>query len=81
MRLRLCTLGIAALILSGCMVGPDYVAPEAEVNESWIPDDPRVRTEPVDDILWWRSFDDPVLDPDFICHVIGHLQLPIGNAR
>ena len=44
------------------MVGPDYVRPDADVNQSWLEStDPRVRLDPVESIEWWKTFDDPVL--------------------
>jgi NodT family efflux transporter outer membrane factor (OMF) lipoprotein len=46
----------------GCMVGPDYLRPDAEVNDSWVTDDARVRSDPLESIEWWTAFNDPVLD-------------------
>jgi NodT family efflux transporter outer membrane factor (OMF) lipoprotein len=56
---------IAALLLAtgGCMVGPDYARRDIEVNESWLQrDDPLVSQDPVAQIEWWKTFDDPILD-------------------
>jgi NodT family efflux transporter outer membrane factor (OMF) lipoprotein len=54
--------GLMLLGSTGCMVGPDYVRPDAQVNESWVTEDARVRTDPVDRVEWWTVFDDPMLD-------------------
>ncbi len=52
--------GTAALLLSGCMIGPDYVRPTMDVPNQW-------RVEYADatdlaDTLWWEQFQDPVLN-------------------
>ncbi len=50
------------LILSGCTVGPDFVRPEAQVNENWKESgDARVRQTAIDQ-QWWSAFHDPTLD-------------------
>ena len=57
--------GLASLFLGagGCMVGPDYVRPDADVNQSWLQtEDPRVKTDQAYEIEWWKTFNDPVLD-------------------
>jgi len=50
----------AALLLAGCMTGPDYVRPDVELPDAW-------RVEPDDvrelaDTLWWEQLGDPVLN-------------------
>ena len=36
-----------ALLVSGCMVGPDFVKPDAEVEPGWMEkEDPRIKSEP-----------------------------------
>ena len=53
-------LPLIALVLSGCMVGPDYVKPEVDTPATW-----RYEvTEAADTIntAWWQQFNDPVLD-------------------
>jgi outer membrane protein, multidrug efflux system len=49
-----------ALLLSGCMVGPDYVRPVVEVPAAFRYGD-REATETVN-TAWWKHFQDPVLD-------------------
>lgn len=62
---------------NGFKVGPNYCRPAACVADQWIDEkdeadakdtqdgigkDCPLSTEPVDDVAWWRTFDDPVLD-------------------
>lgn len=61
------TIGMAtlsALMVSGCMLEPDYQQPDAPLQSDWIEvDDPLVSSEPPADPKWWQSaFHDPVLD-------------------
>ncbi len=56
---------LAASLLSGCVVGPNYVRPTAPTAphfkeaEGWTPADPQ---ESIDKGAWWSMFNDPVLD-------------------
>lgn len=55
-------IGVAALLLTGCAVGPDYAPPslDARTGERWIDATPADAAS-VDLAAWWRSFDDPEL--------------------
>jgi NodT family efflux transporter outer membrane factor (OMF) lipoprotein len=45
------------------MVGPDYVEPETEVNDTWLESrSAYVNTDPIEQVEWWEVFDDPMLD-------------------
>ena len=49
-----------AVVLSGCMVGPDYEKPEVDTPAAW-----RYEVSEAADTVntaWWRQFDDLVLD-------------------
>jgi NodT family efflux transporter outer membrane factor (OMF) lipoprotein len=64
---RFASIGLSlllALLVSGCILGPDYTRPEAEVESSWIEiEDPRVTSEPPVDPKWWETaFQDPDID-------------------
>ena len=50
--------------LLGCTkVGPDYVRPEVKVADAWLESaDSRLKSEAVENRLWWQVFQDPVLD-------------------
>jgi len=61
--LGLTLLGLTLLGANGCMVGPDYVEPEVEVNDSFLlTEDARITADPVDKMEWWTVFNDPMLD-------------------
>jgi NodT family efflux transporter outer membrane factor (OMF) lipoprotein len=57
-------MGARLLLLAGCMVGPDYVRPDAQVNETWVESgrDTRVQAGVEQQIEWWKALDDPALD-------------------
>ncbi|HKT92936.1 MAG TPA: RND transporter, partial [Paraburkholderia sp.] len=56
----------AALLLSGCMVGPDYHRPQVAVPTTWkeLPGwtqaEPEAAQGPKGE--WWTAFQDPLLD-------------------
>ncbi len=52
---------VLIMTLGGCMLGPDYVRPEADVNPSWLESSPALREEPAEIREWWTAFEDPVL--------------------
>jgi len=53
----------AALALSGCAVGPEYVRPEVKLNEGWnAPATAQMTTQSATDSAWWKSFNDATLD-------------------
>jgi NodT family efflux transporter outer membrane factor (OMF) lipoprotein len=59
---RIGLVGFAAA-LSGCAVGPDFLRPEAKVQDSWIEAaDQRVSTKTEVRNRWWEVFKDPTLD-------------------
>jgi outer membrane protein TolC len=48
---------------NGFKVGPKYCPPAAPVAKQWLDaGDPAVKTSPIQDAAWWRTFNDPVLD-------------------
>lgn len=57
------TLG-PALILSGCMLGPDYRQPETKLPQNW--NSSQANRAAIDGLpierAWWQSFHDPVLN-------------------
>jgi len=57
----LVVIAAASFGLGGCVVGPDYVRPEADVNASWLESAPALQDEPAEIREWWTAFDDPVL--------------------
>ena len=48
-----------AIVVSGCMVGPDYQRPEIDMPEAFLGD--VVQGESIADLQWWQLFRDPQL--------------------
>jgi NodT family efflux transporter outer membrane factor (OMF) lipoprotein len=60
---QLVALFTLAFLVSGCMLGPDYVKPDAPLEKAWLQQhDERIKGEPADYSQWWSVFNDPVLD-------------------
>jgi multidrug efflux system outer membrane protein len=51
---------IIAVLLTGCMVGPDYVKPVVDVPVAFIYEEKEARETA--NTEWWKQFQDPVLD-------------------
>jgi outer membrane protein, multidrug efflux system len=67
------------LTLTACTVGPDYSRPEVEVLQEWT-----VAYSAAADLsnaVWWRQFEDPVLDDLIDRAVRNNLDLRIAAAR
>ncbi len=70
------------LALGGCTVGPDFVRPEAALQENWIEaGDARVVTQTAVDKEWWRTFNDPTLDELIRSAYQQNLPLQIAGLR
>jgi NodT family efflux transporter outer membrane factor (OMF) lipoprotein len=68
-----------ALLLSGCMVGPDFVKPDAQVEEGWLQQhNQEIKSEPADFSEWWTVFNDPVLDN--LIEIASRQNLDLQNA-
>lgn len=58
-----CAIAAVSLLISGCMVGPDFRKPEAPTPEAWMEAaEEAVNTAPTDQREWWKSFGDPALE-------------------
>ncbi|WP_120995214.1 efflux transporter outer membrane subunit [Stutzerimonas urumqiensis] len=68
------------LLLAGCVVGPDYRAPQPEPAEL-----PRAEAAGFDhgrfEAAWWRQFEDPTLDRLVAQALQGNRELRIAFAR
>jgi outer membrane protein, multidrug efflux system len=53
---------VAALALSGCMVGPDYKRPEQALPASFGEAEPAGQKLPAVPVEWWTLYNDPVLN-------------------
>ncbi|MCL5023145.1 MAG: efflux transporter outer membrane subunit [Nitrospirae bacterium] len=49
-----------ALLVTGCMAGPDYVRPHADMPEAFRYEEKEARDTA--NTAWWKQFQDPVLD-------------------
>jgi len=74
----------AALLLSGCAVGPDYHRPAAELPDAWTVSIPWREAQPEDGELkgrWWEAFEDPALDGLVDRALAGNQNLLIAATR
>src|SRR5438552_14296272 len=53
---------IAAALLAGCMVGPDYKRPDVKPLPEFISPTTRASTTQPVEITWWRTLHDPHLN-------------------
>ncbi|MBN1854280.1 MAG: efflux transporter outer membrane subunit, partial [Pirellulales bacterium] len=76
-----CT-GIGEYFANGLKVGPNYCRPAAEVADQWIDAaDPNLNTEQIQDVAWWRTFDDPVLDTLIAVAYEQNLTVQVAGLR
>jgi len=79
------SLGAAVLsivLLNGCMVGPNYLRPDSDVNEGWIEgQDLSVQRDTDTDAAWWKVFNDPVLTRLVETAYRDNLDLQIAAVR
>ncbi len=81
--------GLGVLMISGCMVGPEYHPPQpVVVPPAWegiskiLSHQPYVTTsQPADLTRWWRQFNDPVLNELVDEAVKANLDLKIAEAN
>jgi len=80
--------GLAVLMVGGCMVGPNYHPPQQTVPTTWVgvaetpTGQPSVATaQPADLTQWWRQFNDPTLTALVEEAVKTNLNLRIAEAR
>jgi NodT family efflux transporter outer membrane factor (OMF) lipoprotein len=74
----------AALLLAGCEVGPDYVAPDPKLPANWT-EQKATEAQSRETLLrqqqWWKEFKDPALDRLVGEAVTGNLDLAIARQR
>ena len=70
-------------MLSGCTVGPNYVAPALNVPSKWVatPGSPKTTAVKNASNTWWKAFHDPVLNQLIETSVTNNLDLKISKAR
>jgi NodT family efflux transporter outer membrane factor (OMF) lipoprotein len=77
-------IGLAALLLGGCMVGPDYTKPSAPVTPAYKEADGWKIAEPSDHLprgQWWAIFGDPQLSELEEQVATANQNLKIAEAR
>jgi NodT family efflux transporter outer membrane factor (OMF) lipoprotein len=77
-------LALSALVLAGCMVGPDYRRPDAPVAAEWKEGGGWKLASPGDRLsrdAWWSIYDDPVLDALEREAVAGNQDIVAAAAR
>ena len=69
-----------ALVVSGCAVGSDYVAPEYVVDTDWVGP---VADDPSADVpeRWWARFEDDVLNDHLERAALQNLDIKTATAR
>jgi multidrug efflux system outer membrane protein len=78
---RLAFASIVCVLLAGCMVGPDYVKPKVDAPEKFRFQD--AEAHDTANTLWWKQFDDPVLD-NLIAEALAHnknVQIVAANVE
>ena len=75
--------GLLLLALTGCAMGPDYQAPEAQAPANWqaVPTAVTVSSEHPALTQWWQSFQDPLLDSLMQKALADNPDLKIAMAR
>lgn len=77
-----CLAVVACLVLSGCMVGPNYKKPADEVPPAWVEVPSGVTTNEANDLAqWWTLFKDPMLDSLIEQAMQANKDLKIAQAR
>lgn len=66
------------LALGGCMVGPKFAKPQTSVSQNWRTTGPQLATRAAVDSLWWKEFNDAVLDR--LVDLAYHQNLPLQIA-
>lgn len=67
---------------SGCSVGPVYEPPITDIPCQWHSDiSETVNTDPLECLVWWESFQDPLLNDLIACAATQNLDLRIAALR
>lgn len=79
MKTRSLLISLMMFFSAGCTVGPDYVKPEVDAPDQW-----RYEYQETTDIvntIWWRQFNDPVLDKLIQTALENNKDVRIAAAR
>ncbi len=72
---------VAAALLSGCMVGPDYEKPLLALPAAWSAANKAAPSRPPELAEWWRRLNDPLLDELVAEAVAGNLDVAASKAK
>ena len=75
---------LCILILSGCMVGPDFHRPKISSPSAWFGPTPQMRFDTARQaelIRWWTTFNDPTLTSLVERAVVSNLDLQQAQTR
>jgi NodT family efflux transporter outer membrane factor (OMF) lipoprotein len=73
---------LAVLLLSSCTVGPDFARPAAETASQWQDaEDRRLKTASANDLDWWKTFNDPILNKLIERAYFENLNLRVAGIR
>jgi multidrug efflux system outer membrane protein len=79
MRRLLGSCGIAALVLAGCTVGPDYRRPPVDTPQAFRFGEQEARN--LADTAWWEQFGDPTLNGLIRTALVENKDVQIAAAR
>ncbi|MCZ2203616.1 efflux transporter outer membrane subunit [Bartonella sp. A05] len=80
-RYFFCCSSLYLLVLSGCLVGPDYHKTSFVVPTDWGQHSEQVSKEPVALPGWWRRLNDPVLNELVNYAISGNNSVAVAKAR
>ncbi|WP_375615775.1 efflux transporter outer membrane subunit [Bartonella sp. AP58NXGY] len=72
---------LLCLLLSGCMVGPNYQKTSFRVPAAWGEKSAQTAGQPVVLAGWWRHLNDPVLDALMDYAISGNNNVAVAKAR
>lgn len=83
MKKRYLQVVLLSLIVSGCSVGPVYETPYLDIPCEWHEDtpEPLYTQQAPDDIIWWRSLEDELLNELMAAAAEQNLDLHIAAMR
>src|SRR5579871_4266653 len=71
-----------SLLLSACMVGPDYKEPKKKIADHWLQtSNTSVKEAPMRNVNWWKQFHDPTLSALIYLGYKNNLNLQIAGVR
>ncbi|MDD5275935.1 MAG: efflux transporter outer membrane subunit [Methylovulum sp.] len=72
-----------SLVLSACMVGPDYRKPDTPLPKDWVSSQNKktAKGEVASELAWWQNFHDPVLNQLMAKAANGNLDVKIAGTR